>query len=61
MKTILIVEDREDIAELIQINLETAGFKIFLASNGEKAIQRLEQDSVDLIVLDLMIACALAY
>jgi two-component system phosphate regulon response regulator PhoB len=55
MKIILIVEDREDIAELIQLNLEKAGFRTLLASNGEKAIQHLEQNSIDLIVLDLML------
>ncbi len=55
MKTILIVEDREDIAELIQINLEKAGFKTILASNGEKAIKILEDQPIDLIVLDLML------
>lgn len=55
MKTILIVEDREDIAELIQINLEKAGFKTILASNGEKAIKVLEDQPIDLIVLDLML------
>lgn len=55
MKTILIVEDREDIADLIQINLEKAGFKTVLASNGEKAIKSLDDQPIDLIVLDLML------
>lgn len=55
MKTILIVEDREDIAELIQVHLEKDGFATLLASNGEKAIEILGKLKVDLILLDLML------
>ena len=53
MKTILVVEDREDIAELIQINLEKDGFSTILASNGERALEILGRQKVDLILLDL--------
>jgi len=55
VKTILIVEDREDIAELIQVHLEKDGFATLLASNGEKAIEILGKLKVDLILLDLML------
>ncbi|MDD4664202.1 MAG: response regulator transcription factor [Caldisericia bacterium] len=55
MKTILIVEDREDIAELIQVHLEKDGFATLLASNGEKVSEILGKHKVDLILLDLML------
>jgi DNA-binding response OmpR family regulator len=55
VKTILIVEDREDIAELIQVHLEKDGFKTCLASNGEKALEILAAYRIDLILLDLML------
>ena len=55
MKTILIVEDREDIAELLQVHIEKDGFSTMIASNGEKAIEILDKHKVDLILLDLML------
>ena len=52
---ILLVEDEKDIVELVQYNLERDGFSVVSAPNGEEAINILERESPDLILLDLML------
>lgn len=52
---ILIVEDREDIAELIQHHLEKAGYKTYFAKNGKDALDLVQTEKFDLIILDLML------
>lgn len=53
-KKILIVEDDEGIRLLYQQELEEEGYKVLLAKNGKEAIERLEQERPDLIVLDIV-------
>ena len=38
---ILIVDDEPDILEILKINLENAGYKVYSASNGKKALKKL--------------------
>ena len=54
-KKILIVEDKKDIADLIIYHLEKENFEVFCALNGLEAFQLLKENSIDLIVLDLML------
>ena len=54
-ETILVVDDEEDILELIRYNLSREGFDIICAESGEKALERANKKSIDLIVLDLML------
>src|ERR1700733_8392124 len=54
MKKILIVDDEVDIASSIQYVLTQEGFSTLLAHDGNKAMQLVESDKPDLIVLDLM-------
>ncbi|MDX1651274.1 MAG: response regulator transcription factor [Brumimicrobium sp.] len=53
-KNILIVDDEEEIRELLSYNLEKEGFKVLTAENGLKALEILEEHTVDLILLDVM-------
>ena len=55
MSKILIVEDDPDIRELLRFNLEKAGFTLFLAEDGEKALTLARKHSADIILLDLML------
>lgn len=55
MKTILIVEDELNIAELERDYLEIEGFQVEIESNGGNALGRCQQKSYDLIILDLML------
>jgi two-component system phosphate regulon response regulator PhoB len=52
---ILVVDDEEDILELVRFNLSREGFTVFSASTGEKALDLVEKEAPELIVLDLML------
>ncbi len=54
MKSILIVDDEVDIANSIQYVLKQEGFSTLLAHDGFKAIELIENQRPDLIILDLM-------
>lgn len=51
---ILIVEDEHHLADGLRFNLEADGFDVETAYNGEEALQKLETNSFDAIVLDVM-------
>jgi two-component system alkaline phosphatase synthesis response regulator PhoP len=55
MKRILIVDDEEHILELLEYNLEQEGYEPIKADTGEKAIEILEKEEVDLVLLDWML------
>ncbi len=55
MEKILVVEDDEKIARVIQLELEYANYKIDIAHTGKSALERLENENFDLILLDVMI------
>lgn len=52
---ILVVEDEPSIATLITYNLKQAGYTTDVANNGRKALQMVENQHYDFIVLDLML------
>ncbi|MCT4642215.1 MAG: response regulator transcription factor [Bacteriovoracaceae bacterium] len=54
-KTILIVEDNEDIGELLCAHLKTEGFNFILKTTAEDAVDFIEDDSIDLFILDWML------
>lgn len=51
---ILVVEDEQDLAELLKLNLEIEGYKVALAPHGAIAIQKLKSESFDLVIMDIM-------
>lgn len=52
---ILVVEDEKNISDVIKAYLQKEGFNIFLAKDGEMAIELFENNDIHLILLDLMI------
>lgn len=52
---ILVVEDDKPIRDLIEINLQMAGYDVVTATDGEKAKNIFEKESLDLILLDVML------
>lgn len=54
-KKILIVEDDEDISMIEEAYLESASFETKIVSDGERVNDVIEQESFDLILLDLML------
>lgn len=55
MKKILIIEDEEAIAMIEQDYLELSDFETEVVSDGASALQKLNDSSYDLILLDLML------
>jgi len=54
-KTILIVEDDEDIQQLVGYNLIKAGFLVEYGDSGEQALEKIRRQAPDLVLLDLML------
>lgn len=54
-KTILVVEDEEDILALLHFNLIKAGYLVDCAESGEEALQAVAAKQPDLMLLDLML------
>ena len=54
-KSILIVEDDEDIQQLVGYNLIKAGFQVEYADSGEEALGKIKKQYPDLILLDIML------
>ena len=52
--TILIAEDDGDIVELLRLYLENSGYRVISADNGEKALELMKREHVDLALLDVM-------
>ncbi len=52
--TILIVDDEADVLEVVEMLLLSEGYKVLKASNGKIALQILEEETPDLIILDIM-------
>lgn len=51
---VLVVEDDQATARLIQARLEMEGLKVFMASNGVEGLEILHREAIDLVTTDLM-------
>lgn len=53
--SILIIEDEEDIARLIEYHLKQSGFKVSTAPDGPSGLEKAKKERPGLIILDLML------
>jgi CheY-like chemotaxis protein len=53
-KTVLVVDDEEDVREYFAAALEDAGFNVLRAANGNQALERIRESTPDFISLDLV-------
>ncbi|SCW79641.1 DNA-binding response regulator, OmpR family, contains REC and winged-helix (wHTH) domain [Paenibacillus tianmuensis] len=53
-KRILIVDDDHKIANLLEIYLKNEGYEVIKEHNGIDAIRRIEEETVHLVILDVM-------
>lgn len=51
--TVLAVDDNATVRKAIAMRLESMGFRVVTAADGPHALQALEQEEVDLVLLDL--------
>ncbi|MEW6170607.1 MAG: response regulator transcription factor [Candidatus Omnitrophota bacterium] len=52
---ILVVEDDRNISKLIKYNLEKEGYEVIVSITGEEALEILQKQYIDLIILDIML------
>ena len=52
---ILVVDDEPDLLELVRLSLVRAGFQVHTATTGREALDAIEAEPPDLLVLDLML------
>lgn len=55
VQKIVIVEDKVSLAEIYKTRLELIGYKCFVAYDGKRALELIEQELPDLVLLDLMV------
>jgi two-component system, OmpR family, alkaline phosphatase synthesis response regulator PhoP len=53
-KKILAVDDERHIVRLVEVNLARAGYNVVTAFDGREALQKVESEKPDLVVLDVM-------
>jgi len=54
VKTVLVVDDEKDMLELVRYRLEQEGFSVLTADSGENALELLREETVNALVLDIM-------
>lgn len=54
-RTVLVVDDDENICELLNLYLTHAGFSLFICHDGSSALNLLKEQSIDLVLLDVML------
>jgi DNA-binding response OmpR family regulator len=51
---ILVVDDDPDMRETLQMILESAGYAVVMAEDGEHCLSKLKEEQPDLLILDLL-------
>jgi len=54
-KTVLVVEDAENLAVPLRYNLEREGYHVLAASDGGEGLEVARTESVNLVILDIML------
>ena len=53
-KTVLAVDDERHIVRLVQVNVERQGYQVITAFDGKEALEKVETEKPDRVVLDVM-------
>ena len=56
MRTVLVVDDEENFVRLYEMVLEAEGYEIRSADSGEAAVESIQAEMPDLVVLDIKMA-----
>jgi CheY-like chemotaxis protein len=56
---ILIADDDPDFVEIMRTILESEGYEVLAAANGEQALARVKAEQPDLLLLDIMMSSVL--
>lgn len=52
---ILVVDDEKEIADLVELYLESEGYEVQKCYNGKDALECIEKETLDLAILDVML------
>ena len=52
---ILVVEDEDALATLLEYNLSKEGFRVSMAPDGEEALLKVDEETPDIVILDWML------
>lgn len=52
---VLVIEDDKIMGQMVTEILDDVGFEVTTATNGKTALEKLEQQSIDFIVLDILL------
>ena len=55
MSKILIIEDEENIARFVELELSHEGYETDKATNGREGLEKIESGGYDLVILDIML------
>ena len=55
MARVLVIEDEPDVAELLEYNLQSAGFETVVSGTGLDGIRMGQEAHPDIVLLDLML------
>ncbi len=58
--SVLLVEDEENLHDALKLNLELEGYEITSALMATQALQKIEQEYFDLIIMDVMLPVLMA-
>ena len=53
MPTVLVVEDKESLAQMLSQAIEAEGYEVVVAFNGREGLQKFKEQQIDLVVTDL--------
>ena len=51
---ILITDDEEELRNVLKQSMENAGYEVVTAGNGREAVERVNLDAPDLVLMDVM-------
>ena len=54
-RKIMVVDDEMHLARILQFTLEHAGYDVVTAFDGKEALEAMEKEDPDLVILDLML------
>ena len=51
---ILVADDSQNMRDILKMSLETFGYRVILAEDGERALERIAAERPDLLIVDVM-------
>ncbi len=55
METVLVIEDDKQLSDLLKLELLHEGYKVDVAADGKTGLEKIENSSYDVVLLDIML------